>query len=97
MRESNPRRWIKSPLHYHYANQAWKWWDLNPQLLYAKQIFYQLNYIPFLKPIGFEPISIVSKTTALPIKLGFSLPRQLPLARPCYDLAPIVNQGFFTN
>ena len=75
----------------------WKWWDLNPQLLYAKQIFYQLNYIPFLKPIGFEPISIVSKTTALPIKLGFSLPRQLPLARPCYDLAPIVNQGFFTN
>lgn len=39
MRESNPRHRLKRPLHYHYANQAWKWWDLNPHLLYAKQIF----------------------------------------------------------
>ena len=63
--ESNPHQRIKSPLHYHYANQGglalfiidWKWWDLNPYLLYAKQIFYQLYYIPSLDEVGFEPTS----------------------------------------
>ena len=49
--ELNPRQRIKSPLHCHYANQGhllphWKWWDLNPFLLYAKQMFYLLYYIP---------------------------------------------------
>lgn len=51
-----------------------------------------------MRPIGLEPIPIISKTTALPIKLGsVLLPHQLPLARPCYDLAPIANQDFFIN
>jgi hypothetical protein len=53
-----------------------------------------------MKPIGLEPIQLISKTNALPIKLGpskYSLPHQLPLARPCYDLAPIANKIIFTN
>ena len=63
-----------------------------------------------MKPIGLEPIQLISKTNALPFKLGFfailqqlhsqlllMLPHQLPLARPCYDLAPIANKIIFTN
>ena len=62
-----------------------------------------INQKIFMKPIGLEPIQLISKTNALPIKLGLSiitnvlLPHQLPLARPCYDLAPIANKIIFIN
>jgi hypothetical protein len=47
VRESNPHQRLKRPLHCHYANQAWLEMEgLEPSSLYAKQMFYQLYYIP---------------------------------------------------
>ncbi len=47
MRESNPRRRIKSPLHYHYANQAFGNGGTWTHIFYMQNKYSSLlNYIP---------------------------------------------------